>query len=82
MKVHELKCLSDYFEAVRSGAKSFEMRKADRDFAVGDVLWLREVGGPGFVYTGRNLRRLVTYVLPGGQFGVEEGYVALGLSRD
>ena len=34
--VHELKCWPEYFEAVISGAKTFEVRKNDRDFAVRD----------------------------------------------
>jgi len=84
MKVHELKCWPEYFEAVRAGLKPFEVRKADRAFTEGDILWLREwaEGDPGQRYTGRHLRRRVTYVLVGGQFGIAAGYVVLGLSRD
>ncbi|WP_331384989.1 DUF3850 domain-containing protein [Bacillus badius] len=39
---HELKIYPQYFKAVVSGKKSFEIRKNDRDFKVGDTLLLHE----------------------------------------
>ena len=40
--VHELKILPEYFEAVDSLHKQFELRKNDRDYKVGDFLLLKE----------------------------------------
>lgn len=40
-KPHELKTVSPYFEAVRDGKKTFEIRKNDRDFSMGDIVILR-----------------------------------------
>lgn len=40
--VHELKTWPYYFEEVWNGTKTFEVRKNDRDFRVGDTLILQE----------------------------------------
>ncbi len=40
--IHELKTWSAYFNEVFMGHKTFEVRKADRDFKVGDKLILIE----------------------------------------
>jgi hypothetical protein len=42
MTTHTLKVEPPYFEALVSGAKTFEVRKNDRAFQRGDVLELRE----------------------------------------
>lgn len=72
---HELKCWPPFFEHVRTGRKTFEVRRIDRTFTEGDTLRLREYAPPvaadeaaqlpardGY-YTGREVRRKVVYVL-------------------
>lgn len=44
MKVHELKLNTKYYDDVKKGLKTFEIRKNDRDFKVGDVLSLTRWG--------------------------------------
>jgi hypothetical protein len=78
MTEHELKILPEYFQAVESGYKTFEIRENDRGFAVGDVLWLREFN-KGVGLTGRSVHRRVTYVTDYMQLS---GYVVLGLSTE
>ena len=78
--VHDLKCWPEFFAAVRDGFKPFEVRKADRDFRVGDTLRLWEFDPAHAIHTGKYFDRRVTYALAGGQFGVEEGHVVLGLA--
>ncbi|EKE9396609.1 DUF3850 domain-containing protein, partial [Listeria monocytogenes] len=41
-EVHELKILPEYYEDIVAGRKTFEIRKNDRDFQVGDYLILKE----------------------------------------
>ena len=75
---HELKVWGSFFEALLDGTKNFEVRHNDRDFKPGDYLLLRE--WVENEYTGRELIKCVTYVLKGGIFGVEAGYVVLALA--
>jgi hypothetical protein len=70
MTVHELKSWPEFFTAVESGEKTFELRRNDRNYQVGDVLVLREWkpnihGDDEGEYTGRSCRRRVTYVMEG-----------------
>jgi hypothetical protein len=76
VKEHELKCRAEYYDAIASGAKPFELRLDDRHYAVGDILHLRRTDDSG--YTGQSMRRTVTYLLRGEPWLVP-GYVALGL---
>jgi hypothetical protein len=80
MAEHELKTWSKYFAAVLSGEKPFELRRGDRPFAVGDTLRLREWDPDREDYTGREVCRVVSYVLRGEYwFGLLDGFVILGL---
>ena len=65
MKIHELKILPEYFEAVKTGIKKFECRINDRDYKVGDILDLKEWDGN---YTSNHLRVKVTYMLSDTQY--------------
>jgi len=76
--VHVLKISPNYFKDVKSGVKSFEIRKNDRNYQVGDILILQEYS-PEFGYTTRQLLRYVTYLFDNSEY-VKEGYVILGIS--
>lgn len=80
MTIHELKTHPEPFEAVRLWRKRFEMRStADRTFAVGDYLRLREWDPEMGDYTGRSLSVSVLYILPSGAYGVPEGYCVMSI---
>lgn len=73
---HKLKLSKIFFEDVRIGKKTFELRKNDRNYQVGDILELREMeaGEP----TGREIETEVIYILEGFE-GLKEGYCILGI---
>lgn len=94
MTEHVLKTLPQYWDAVQRGDKTFEVRRDDRGFQRGDVLVLCRTKDPaltgwksdeGKLDTDPDgnarhvIQKRITYVLTGGQFGVEPGYVVLAL---
>lgn len=78
--IHELKIWKEYFEEVFMGRKTFEVRKNDRNFQKGDILILKEWDNEKQEYTGRQMARGISYILNGGQFGVENGFVVMALA--
>lgn len=90
MVEHKLKCWPQYFDAIERGDKPFEVRRDDRGFQKGDVLVLQKYdpseGRYMRPFPGRpgewELRRKITYILTGGQLGIEPGYVVLGLGTE
>ena len=82
MSEHALKTWPEYWAAIESGAKTFEVRRDDdRSFQTGDILSLREWSPLHERFTGREVKRWVTYVLRDAEkFGVREGFVVLGLT--
>jgi ASC-1-like (ASCH) protein len=53
----------EYFEAVNSGKKRFELRLADFDIKEGDTLILEEWDPKTKQYTGRKIEKKVSHVL-------------------
>ncbi len=60
--IHELKIYPEYFDAVISGKKTFEIRKHDRPFKEGDLLALNEYDGRN-TYTGRSCLVYVDFLM-------------------
>jgi hypothetical protein len=80
-RVHELKTWPQFFDALVDGRKKFEIRENDRGFAVGDTLVLKEFLPFSNVYTGREIRFLVSFMLTGPGFGLADGYSILSLAE-
>ena len=75
------KILPQYFAAVAKGLKTFEIRKDDDGFMVGDYINLREWNGEN--YTGFQTRRKITYILRDAeQYGLMPGYCILGFGKN
>ena len=61
MKI-EKKVWPEYFQKIVSGEKSFEVRLADWECNPGDLLVLKEWNPKTGQYSGRELKKKVTYV--------------------
>lgn len=66
--IHELKILPNYFADVISGKKTFEARRNDRPYKVGDLLALNEYIPEEKRYTGNSCLVYIDYILN------DEGY--------
>ena len=75
---HALKLNEEFFGDVLTGNKTFEVRKNDRDYKVGDWLQLQSYC-PDRGYTGGEALRKITYILNGGEWGIEKGFVVIGM---
>lgn len=76
-KEHHLKILPEYFEPVRYGLKTFEIRKNDRDFQVGDTLLLKEYEDGNF--TGNMLRAVINYITA---YAQQDNYVVMAIELE
>lgn len=77
---HNLKTWKPFFQDVLSGIKTFELRKNDRNYQVGDFLQLMEVDPDNdLAPTGRNTTVEIIYMLSGERWGLQPGYVVLGI---
>ena len=76
---HKLKCWPAVFKSMVNGEKTFEYRKNDRDYKLGDTLLLQEYNTDINEYSGKELSVKVTYIIYGGQFGIPEGYCIMGV---
>ena len=79
MTIHELKTHTKYFQAVCYGGKNFEVRKNDRNYKVKDLLHLKNYCPIKKEYGFGYVIAEVEYILQGGNFGIEEGFVVMGL---
>lgn len=79
--IHHLKAWPTAFADMASGKKTFDYRKNDRNFAVGDIVIQNEFDPATDDYTGPTFAARITYILPGGQYGIPEEYCILGIEK-
>lgn len=71
---HDLKIEKKYFDPVLKNIKTFEIRKNDRHFNIGDTFSLNEIDEKRD-YTGRSVSGKITYIT---DYAQKEDYVVFG----
>lgn len=77
-KVHDVKLGTTFFDDVKTGRKTFELRKNDRGYKEGDTIVLHEYKDG--TTTGRTITKKIVYMLEDFT-GLEDGYCILGLGE-
>ncbi len=74
-KHHYLKTVEPYFSDVKKGLKLFEVRKNDRDFQVGDIIYLTRYPSELIKFNDENtIIGQITYILDNEDF-CKKGFV-------
>jgi ribosomal protein S17 len=74
---HNLKVHPQYFREIKAGRKNWELRLNDRDFQIGDYLYLREFDPESKTYTGEEIVNLkIVYILEN-HYALKENYVII-----
>lgn len=78
-KTHELKILKFFADAIVVNNKTFEVRKNDRKFQIGDIITFNCIDESGMPLSHPIHEREyeIIHILNG--YGIEKGYVALGI---
>lgn len=86
MAIIEKKCWPEWFELIKSGEKTFDLRLADFEAKKGDLLLLREYDPKKKQYTGREIKKEIAYVTKSKDWKVwtkeeieEKGFIVMGL---
>lgn len=86
MKLHILKIKEEYFKEVLRGNKTFELRKNDRDYQVGDLIHFLSVNGENLIIGNpaynEKLVFQITYILKDvAEYGLDKDYCILGIKK-
>jgi hypothetical protein len=87
MSLHRVKTWRSYFADIRSGLKSFDLRRDARKYQVGDVVVFCEWDEKRKAYTGEETSKRICYKIEGVGIGaiaplagLSHGYCILGLA--
>lgn len=87
MTTHKLKVFIKYADAIMNGTKTFEIRKNDRGYKVGDKIVFEVVANEGYDFKAEARHPLngavyrIDYILDGFE-GLAQKYVAFAISKE
>lgn len=76
LREHILKILPEYYDAVVQGEKTFEIRKNDRDYRIGD--WVKMLEYDGEKFTGKFVNIRISYIT---SYEQKDDYVVFSFER-
>lgn len=74
--IHALKLVQPYFNDVKNGIKTFEIRRNDRNYKVGDILVLREYDPFTDTYTDDVIKKKIVYIT---DYAQQQNFVVMGI---
>lgn len=80
-KIHTLKIQPQYFKDILYRHKTFELRKNDRDYKVGDFIHFINVDGEEFELYNENLYRIVYILRDVEEYGLNKEYCILAIRK-
>lgn len=82
MVLHALKTIQPFFDNVKNGIKTFEIRKRDRSFHIDDILILQEYDPTNNTYTGSLICVQITDILyDKPEYGLMPGYCIISFKN-
>ena len=86
MKLHILKIKDEYFKEILRGNKTFELRKNDRDYQVGDLIHFVDIDGNNLIIGNPSYNEKlvfqITYILQNVQeYGLDKDYCILAIKK-
>lgn len=79
MKLHVLKIKDEYIREIYRGSKTFELRKDDRDYEIGDLIHFVNIDGEESILH-RDNQFKITYILRNvPEYGLQDGYAILSI---
>jgi len=79
-KTHILKTVQPFFSEVKNGIKTFEHRRNDRGFQVGDEICLQEYDAKNNSYSGDQIWGIITYILKD-RVGLDAEFCVFGFKQ-
>ena len=86
MKLHELNIKHEYLVDIVMGRKTFELRKNDRDYQVGDLIHFVDIDGNNHIIGNPSFNEKlvyqITYILQNIQeYGLDKDYCILAIKK-
>lgn len=81
MKLHILKIEYEYYKEVQLHRKTFELRKNDRDYQVGDLIHFVNTNGKEFESGDHSVFRIVYILEDVPEYGLDKDYCILAIKH-